>query len=163
MQAANQIQGVFVQRGFVRRGLVQRGFTLIELMIVVAIVGIIAAIAVPAYGDYVTRAKIPDATSNLSTRRVQMEQFFLDNRTYVGAPACNDDTATSTNFDFSCAPANGGVAATATVYTIAANGKNAMAGFRYTIDQAGNRATPAVKAGWTTNAACWVTRKGGEC
>lgn len=147
----------------IRCGFDQRGFTLIELMIVVAVVGIIAAIAVPAYGDYVTRAKIPDATSNLSTRRVQMEQFFLDNRTYVGAPACNVDTTTSTNFDFSCDPANGGVAPTATVYTLAANGKSAMAGFRYTIDQAGNRATPTVKSGWTTSANCWITKKGGEC
>lgn len=126
-------------------------------MIVVAIVGIIAAIAVPAYGDYVTRAKIPDATSNLATKRVQMEQFFMDNRTYVAGPACNNDTATSTNFDFSCTNV------TATTYTLQAVGKAGMTGFTYTIDQANGRATPAVKSGWNTSTTCWITKKGGEC
>ena len=69
----------------------QSGFTLIELMIVVAIVGILATIAYPSYTDYVIRGRIPDATSGLAAKRVQMEQFFQDNRTYVGAPACAAD------------------------------------------------------------------------
>ena len=84
----------------------QSGFTLIELMIVVAIVGILATIAYPSYSDYVIRGRIPEATSALAAKRVQLEQFFQDNRTYVGAPACAaDDATTSRFFNFSCNPA----------------------------------------------------------
>jgi len=78
----------------------QRGFTLIELMIVVAIIAILSTIAYPAYTDYITRGKITEATSALASKRILMEQFFQDNRTYASAPACNSDTATSSNFTF---------------------------------------------------------------
>lgn len=141
----------------------QNGFTLIELLIVVAIIGILAAVALPSYNDYVTRGKIPDATSGLAAKRVKMEQYFQDNRSYAGAPDCTGtDSTTSQYFDFSC-PA----AATTTTYTIQAVGKATMAGFKYTIDQAGARTTtmtaPASTKGWTGNASCWVTKKGGMC
>lgn len=144
----------------------QNGFTLIELMIVVAVIGILAAVALPSYQDYITRGKIPDATSGLASKRVKMEQFFQDNRTYLAvAPQTNDcdaDNTTSQYFDFSCDGA-----ATATTYTLQAVGKATMAGFKYTIDQAGTRVTtmsaPATTKGWAGNASCWVTKKGGMC
>ena len=63
------------------------GFTLIEVMIVVAIVAILASIAIPAYTDYILRSKITAATSALGSQQVKMEQFFQDRRTYVGACA----------------------------------------------------------------------------
>ena len=56
------------------------GFTLLEVMITVAIVGILAAIAIPSYGDYVTRSRIVEATNALGDYRNRMEKFFLDNR-----------------------------------------------------------------------------------
>ncbi len=59
------------------------GFTLIELMVTVAIMGILAAIAVPMYSDYVTRGRIIDGTSKMGDIRTQMEKYFMDNRTYV--------------------------------------------------------------------------------
>lgn len=140
----------------------QRGFTLIEILIVVAVIGILSAIAVPAYTDYVIRGKIPEATSNLATMRVQMEQFFQDNRTYVGGPC--GTTVSTTNFDIACVAATGGTVATAAAYVIAAKGKGSMAGFTYTVDQNNSRTSAITKSGWTaTSGSCWITKKGGEC
>jgi type IV pilus assembly protein PilE len=137
-----------------------RGFTLIELMIVVAVVAILAAIALPSYSDYVTRSRIPDATSNLSAKRVQLEQWFQDNHTYAGFANCAaTDTTSSNYFDFTCS-----VVGTATVFTLQAAGKGPMAGFTYTIDQSNTKQTTAVPAGWSLPAGnCWVTSKGGAC
>ena len=68
-------------------GFSQKGFTLIELMIVVVVIGILSAIAMPAYTDYVKRGKAAEATATLADMRIKMEQFFQDNRTYIGG-AC---------------------------------------------------------------------------
>ena len=143
------------------RGLRPSGFTLIEVMIVVAIVGILSAVAYPAYQDYVIRSKIPDATSYLASRQTRMEQWFQDQRSYLntggscGGTAASD-TNTSSYFNFTCT-------ATATTYTLTATGKSQMAGFTYTVNDGGTRATTAVPSGWTTNTGCWVTKKGGLC
>jgi len=132
----------------------QAGFTLIEVMIVVVIIAVLASIALPSYNDYLTRGRIPEATSNLTIRRVQMEQYFQDNRQYTGFPLCATPDTTNKYFDFSCA-----AAPTATTYTLQAVGKGTMAGFTYTIDQANTKATTAAPAGWTGNATCWIVRK----
>lgn len=139
----------------------QNGFTLIELMIVVAIAGILAVIAVPAYTNYVIRGKIPDATSNLAAKRVQLEQYFQDNHTYTGAPACNLDTASSKYFKFTCPTL------TATTYTVQADGIGSMAGFSYTIDESNTKTSaivaPADSSWIAVNSGCWITKQGGAC
>lgn len=131
----------------------QKGFTLIELMIVVVIIGILASVAVPMYSDYVTRGKIAEATSNLATKRVMLEQFYQDNRTYIGATACNNDTS-GKYFDISC------TAQTAATYIVQAAGKAGLTGFTYTIDQNNTKTSTTT---WGNSASCWVSKKDGTC
>ena len=137
------------------------GFSLIELLVAVAIVSILAAVAIPGYRDYVTRAKLAEAYTNLASQRVKMEQFYQDTRTYDGA--CQPNTvapkpADTINFQYVCAPAN-------QTYLITANGlaTGNLVGFRFTVDQNNNRATPGVPSGWTSSVSCWVTKKDGSC
>lgn len=136
------------------------GFTLVELMIVVAIVAILASIGYPAYTDYVTRSKISEAVANLSDMRTKMEQFFLDNRTYSGACAAGTVAPLPTNakyFSYACSNLSG------TTYTVTATGTGSMTGFTYTIDQANTRSTVAVPTGWTAAGTCWTLKKDGSC
>ncbi|MCG3188873.1 MAG: hypothetical protein LKCHEGNO_01063 [Burkholderiaceae bacterium] len=141
-------------------GTAETGFTLIEVMITVVIVAILAMVAVPSYRDYVTRGNIPEATSRLASKQVQMEQFFQDNRTYVAGPACASDTTASKYFNFTC-----GATPTAVGYTLTATGKGAMAGFSYTINQTGAKTSTITATGWSNPSPnnCWATRKDGSC
>jgi type IV pilus assembly protein PilE len=149
------------------------GFTLLEVMVVTAIIAILAAIAVPAYDSYITRGKITEATSNLGGLRVQMEQFYQDNRKYNGATAgaCGVAMPSGGNikyFTFSCSSSNA-IGAGDQNYTITATGgitgrDQTLAGFSYTIDQTNNKTTtiasPASTAKWGTgNTTCWITRQ----
>jgi type IV pilus assembly protein PilE len=135
-----------------------RGFTLIEVLITVAIVAILASVALPSYHNYVIRGKIPDATGNLGSKRVKMEQWYQDNRSYVGAqPVTGTDSSSSKYFDFSGT-------GTATGYTLLATGKNSMNGFQYSIDQSGAKASTVTGvSGWSGSGSCWVTKQGGKC
>ena len=71
----------------IKRGKSVSGFTLIELMITVAVVGILAAIAYPSYTQYVERARRQEAIATMLETQQFAERFFTENRTYVGAGA----------------------------------------------------------------------------
>ncbi|WP_045211567.1 type IV pilin protein [Desulfonatronovibrio magnus] len=61
------------------------GFTLIEVLIVVALLGILASIAIPAFTNHITKARRADAQVALLEAAQKMERFFTNNNTYVGA------------------------------------------------------------------------------
>jgi type IV pilus assembly protein PilE len=149
----------------------QRGFTLIEIMVTVAIVAILAAIALPSYRDYVTRGKLIEATAGLADARVKIEQYFQDNRNYPTncvisptAPGATEVQLSALKY-FTLVCSN----MTANTYLVTANGVSDMSGFSYTIDQ--NNAKTSTFSGVGTSAGytaatpnnCWVMRKGGSC
>lgn len=143
----------------------RRGFTLLEVMITVAIIAILAAIAIPSYSEYIRRSRVTEAVATLSGMRVRMEQYYQDNRRYDGAcgiappvTVANkpDDTP---NWAFTCAPAPAG-----NNYLITATGQGTMQGFQYTLNQDNARTTVmTAPSTWPSNAGCWVLKKDGSC
>ena len=63
---------------------IQKGFTLIELMIVVAIIGILAAIAIPAYTDYTIKSRVSEGASLVGSAKTAMEVYWSENGTMAG-------------------------------------------------------------------------------
>ena len=138
---------------------IQKGFTLIEIMVVVAIIGILAKIALPAYADYVKKGKAAEATSNLADMRVKMEQCFQDTRDYTNA-ACDafcSPTTAGKYFTYACNPAR-----TSTTYTLKASGVAAqnMGNFWYTVTEANVKQS---QYDGVSGGTCWLTGKGAGC
>ena len=150
------------------------GFTLIELMIAVAIIGILTAVALPAYKNYVIRSRLVTGTNALATMRAQMEQYYLDNRTYMTVSASSPAIITpcvqfavsssgSVPFNVNCAAA--GDVPTATTYTLRATGTGVVAGAVYTVDNNNYMVTVSYPTAWGTVPSnnCWLMRKGDTC
>ena len=156
-----------------------RGFTLIELMITIAIIAVLTAVAFPSYTDYVTRSKLAEAYAHLADLRVKMEQAYLDNRRYstnagggtCGVPGGNTPTAQGTKyFDFTCASSNPNAAGDQE-YVLTATGKVAegLSGIAFTVNHGNTKATtvtastPMADKGYASNAACWVRKRPSTC
>lgn len=146
-------------RTFLRR--TSQGFTLIEVMITVAIIGILAAVALPSYTDYVRRGKLQEAFAEMATARVKLEQYYQDFRNYgTAAASCATQAALPSNskyFTYTCT-----VGTTNQTYTITSAGKGDITGYEYTLTQSNAQATTKFK-GQTVTKSCWITKVSESC
>lgn len=124
-----------------------KGFTLIELMITIAILAIIAAIAVPAYNNQVEKTRRADAVSGLTSTAQQLERCFTRTNSYAG---CLDPLTFNSDDEFYqivVAPTGGG-----TGYNLTATAQGVQAGEAcspFTLDHLGNRGAAS------TSDRCW--------
>lgn len=111
------------------------GFTLIELMIVIAILGIVSAIAIPMYTGYIATARLAEAKNNIAALRLAEEEFFLENNNYFSDMSDDNANLASASTDLWSASKGDGNQVNFT-YTVSASGNN------YTITATGNASTP---------------------
>ena len=134
------------------------GFTLIELMVVVAMIAILAAIAVPAYSNYVVRGKLSEVGASLSDAHLRQEQYYADNRNYgTAGGACGAVPANGQYFSMSCVVGATNQTYTITATSMAGKGLGAAGDYVYTINETGAKTTgkyagaTVVLTEWKTN------------
>lgn len=120
------------------------GFTLIELMIAVAVFGILTTLALGAYGRYVLSSKLTESFSMLNEYRLKMEQLKQNSRSYaepLNTSICGVPATAGKYFDFTCVPAAFGKQFTATASNKGGVGMGNAADYSYTIDEMGLKNT----------------------
>lgn len=123
-----------------------KGFTLIELMIVVAIIGILAAIAIPNFMNYQCKAKQSEAKSNLGNIRTAEEAYYAEHDAYSSSTSeIGFSTKGQANYTYTVS--GNGASGTGASFTgsASATGGGKLVGDTWTIDNAGTLANPTNK------------------
>ena len=139
-----------------------RGFTLVEMMIAVAIVALLATIAIPSYRQYVRRQALSQGVAALTELQVRMESYYQNTGAYGSAAACGIAPGNVSNFSVTCTTSagTGATPAVAQGYTAVATGTAALvADVTYSVDAQGNKTTRYTGG---ATAACWQV-SGREC
>lgn len=116
----------------VKKPTCESGFTLIELMIVVAVIGILSAVALPSYNDYIRRGKRTEARAEVLKAEGWLERYFTENNRYSDTSASTVNAAFSSRF--SVVPASGPsnynltLAVTNSTFTVTATPTGSMTG-----------------------------------
>ena len=140
---------------------ISTGFTLIEIIIVVALISLIVSLGYPSYTEHVRRAKITEATANLGELHLLSTQYYQDERTYLNTDGgCAITAPGNKNFTFSCTATQQNY--TWTAKNKASSGLGSAADYEFAIDQDGNKST-AQFAGSTVDKNCWILKNGPIC
>lgn len=144
---------------------VQKGFTLIELMIVVAIIGILAAVAVPAYQNYTIKARYTEVVSAAAPFKLALELCFQENNTFVpctnGANGVPGTTAAVTGSMVAAGSgAVSGNSATSVTLTMTGGSTNGLSGETYVLTGTGAAGAPII---WAKAGSCSTRAAGAIC
>lgn len=156
----------------------QSGFTLIELMIVIAVIGILTAIALPQFNEYMNKSRINEAYNTLSDLRVKMEQYYQDNKQYGNAGSCTTTTLIAAPvvvmpttpavkyFTYSCVSSGSVSPDSDQAFVLTATSKigplGAAGDYVFTVNESDVKATTKVK-GVVSTLQCWVTAPAASC
>jgi type II secretion system protein G len=123
----------------------KKGFTLIELLIVVVIIGILAAIAIPKFSNTKDKAKLASVKTDIRNFMTAEEAYFSDNQTYGTYAQLSDGV----KYDFALSPGNASTASTAEAggYSITVENSSISKGIKSCKVDAGTTATDAATAG----------------
>lgn len=125
-----------------------------ELLVAMLVAVSLSLVAVFSYRHEMTLSGLKVGQAALLQQAQDLAQFAQDHETYVGG--CAQPVQVS-DWQISC-PSLGQSA-----FSIVATGSGAVAGFQFSLDQSGARATLAAPTGWPTSTSCWITNSSGDC